>query len=413
MRTVLENSPRRLSLLTSPGLVPVTLLANNARIAQVISPDSVLCSNSFTPVVVLRNFGNNPLTQVTLRYGIRERQELEYTWTGRLATAERDTIVLPPLQVIPGRYTFEATILAVNETTDSDPSDNGVLVPFRVTTVQDIPFWANFNRTLLPRDWVVSNPDNGFTWRDTVVSSNLSGSAPDLPNRVAYLNYSQDPATGQQDALLTAAYDLSVAGQAYLMFDVAYSRAQTAEDGLAVIISTNCGATFTSENVIYQKTGPRLATVTTSAPPGWAPAQANQWRTETISLSRYTGQGQVRFAFVGFNDSGNNLYLDNIRVVLRRETTEEEVVGYRTLAEGFRVYPNPSRGQLNLLFHVYEPLDVQMHVYTALGQPIFAQSFPLAEDEYRVTLPNLPSGVYFVVAASRNERVIRKIIVSR
>ena len=412
MRTVLENSPRRLSLPTSPGLLPVTLPANNARITGILSPDSVLCGNQFSPVVVLRNYGSNPLTRVTLRYGVGGQPEREYTWTGSLATAERDTVVLPPIGVTPGQYTFTVAVVAVNGTADSDPAGNVGVAPFRVLAVQSIPFWANFNRSLLPRDWAVASEDRGITWRDTVVSSNRSGSAPELPNRVAYLNYAQSPATGGQDALLTAPYDLSGAGQAYLLFDVAYGRGQGAEDGLAVAVSTNCGATFSAESVIYQRSGPRLATVTAAVPRGWAPTQATEWRTETVSLARYAGQGQVRFAFVVSAGGGNNVYLDNIRVVLRPETTEEEVVGYRRLAEAFRVYPNPSRGPVTLRFFVYEPLDVQVGVYTALGQSVFAQTIPQAEGDYRVTLPPLPAGVYFVVAASREERVTRKIVVA-
>ncbi len=411
MRTVLENSPRRVSLPTSPGLLPVTLLPNNARIAGVLGPDSVLCSGNFTPVVVLRNYGGNPLTQVILRYGVGGQPEREYTWTGSLATAQRDTVALPAIGVTPGRYTFTVAVVGANGTTDSDPLGDAARVPFRVLTVREIPFWANFNRTLLPRDWVVANEDNGVTWRDTVVSSNLSGSAPDQPNRVAYLNYSGSPASAGRDALLTGAYDISGAGSAYLLFDVAYARRQTAEDGLAVAVSTNCGATFAPENVVYQKTGSQLATVTTGVAAGWAPTQAGQWRTETISLSRYASQGQVRFAFIGIA-GGNNLYVDNIRLVRRPETTEEEVVGFRSLTQAFRVYPNPSRGQVTLRFFVYEPVDVEVRVYTALGQPFFAQTFPQAEEEYQVTLPALPAGVYFVTAAGPEERVTRKIVIA-
>jgi hypothetical protein len=411
MRTVLENSPRRVSLLSSQGLIPVVLPANNARITQIINPDSVICDSIFSPVIVLRNYGSNLITQVTVSYSIEDRQTKEFSWTGNLATAQTDTIALPAIEATPGSYTLGVSIVRVNTSPDSEPLQNVAQVPFRIATLQPIPDWINFNQRLLAEEWFVLNPDSATTWRDTLVNSNLSASEPVVANRVAYLNYSQYTSSGAQDALITAAYDLSAGTQAYLVFDVAYASRGRAEDGLAVIASTDCGVSFPSNNIIYQARGNRLATATNTSR-SWSPTQASEWRTETISLANYIRQGQLRFAFIGFNDQGNNIYIDNIRIVQRPETTEEQVLGYRSLANAIQIYPNPNQGQFSILFNVYEPVDVDVNVYNMMGQLLFSKQILQANDIHKVDLFDLPSGMYIVTFSSENETVSRKMVIS-
>ncbi len=67
-------------------------------------------------------------------------------------------------------------------------------------------------------------------------------------------------------------------------------------------------------------------------PSSFLPSNENQWRREVIDLSKYIGQGRLQLAFVGVNDRGNNLYLDNIAV--RTDVTENIALKQLT-------YPSP------------------------------------------------------------------------
>ncbi|NCA22445.1 MAG: PKD domain-containing protein, partial [Crocinitomicaceae bacterium] len=85
-------------------------------------------------------------------------------------------------------------------------------------------------------------------------------------------------------------------------------------DGLQVLISTDCGTTWTS---VYNKTGTTVASgnlptaaATTSA---FVPT-SSQWRTETINLNTYVGNSGAILAFRNLADYGNNLYIDNINI---------------------------------------------------------------------------------------------------
>jgi PKD repeat protein len=85
-------------------------------------------------------------------------------------------------------------------------------------------------------------------------------------------------------------------------------------DGLEVLITTDCGTTWTS---LYNKSGstvaagnlPTAAATTASFVP-----TAAQWRTETINLNTYINSTNVQLAFRNLAAYGNNLYVDNINI---------------------------------------------------------------------------------------------------
>jgi PKD repeat protein len=100
-----------------------------------------------------------------------------------------------------------------------------------------------------------------------------------------------------------------------MTFDVAYAAYDaTYTDGLQVLISTDCGTTWTS---LYNKTGTTVATgnlpTAAATTASFVPTTA-QWRTETINLNTYVGNAGAILAFRNLADYGNNLYIDNINI---------------------------------------------------------------------------------------------------
>ena len=79
-----------------------------------------------------------------------------------------------------------------------------------------------------------------------------------------------------------------------------------------MLVSTSCD--FTNAIEIFNKSGTALATASSTSS-AFAPKTASDWKTETISLNQFLGQPNVQVAFVTTNDYGNNLYLDNVRIV--------------------------------------------------------------------------------------------------
>jgi PKD repeat protein len=122
-----------------------------------------------------------------------------------------------------------------------------------------------------------------------------------------YFNYST---VGAEDGLLSEKFDIN-GYNPVLYFDVSYAPYSTAySDSLVVEVSTDCGATFTR---VYQKDGTALAT-TGNSQSQFIPGGSSDWRTDSVVLSTTNGDF-VQFRIKGIGGYGNNLYLDNIRVI--------------------------------------------------------------------------------------------------
>lgn len=301
--TVLENSPRRMSLLTSPGLQDPVPLANDLGIKRIVSPDASVCSNQITPVIELRNYGSNTVTsaRITFKLDGVTRETLDFSLSlDPLESVEKSFTSLP---IASGTHTITFEVLLTNGGADSgsynDDQTSTVIIP----TFGAAPFSENF--TTPPVGWVTYNPDSQITWQ-------IATAPQDAPsNKALKLNcFDYEDKLGEIDAYLSPVMDLSSAPTATLSFDVAYARFQSSNDRLRVVVMTDCETIYEGTEV-YNKGGDLLKTApSTSAP--FTPSGASQWRKELIDLSAFAGLPSVQIAFIGVNDWGNNIYVDNI-----------------------------------------------------------------------------------------------------
>ncbi len=307
MRIVLENSPRRRSLITSPALVPPA--TTDAAIIDLPIPRD-LCPNMYNINAVLRNNGTSTLTSVPIAYRINNGPWQNLTWTGSLAGGATTNVALSGLDFsVPGDYTLT---VCPNLTSDPDRTEDTVTTRFLVHN-GFYPLFEDFEayegRAFPPSLWRVGNPDNDcYTWRPGhCVGANGQRTTAMFVNLWAYSN------TNRRDELYTPIIDLTnaPAGVA-LSFDVAYRPYNNSStDELRVEISTDCGATW-SGTPIYSKSGATLATGTPTTA-RYIPGAAGEWRTETVSLSAYASQ-RIRLRFVTVNQYGNNIWIDNVRI---------------------------------------------------------------------------------------------------
>ncbi|HLP53377.1 MAG TPA: M43 family zinc metalloprotease [Fluviicola sp.] len=158
--------------------------------------------------------------------------------------------------------------------------------------------------TFPPTGWTIVNANASNTWaRSTTV-----GRAPTAGNSMVFDNYNINDSGN--DEMRLKALNLAGMGSAQLVFDVAYAPYNaTSYDGLEVLVSTNCGATWTS---VYLKSNTTLATAPAVAAQ-FTPTAA-QWRGETVSLTPYAGQSSVVVAFRNLAGYGNRLFIDNINI---------------------------------------------------------------------------------------------------
>lgn len=306
MRIVLENSPRRKSLLSSQALVEPVIYANDLGVKEITMPTLSTCETTVTPVVEVRNYGNNTITSF----------DIELWQNGSRLEGQSMNIVLQPLDVALVNFSeividpteaqeFSFQIAVVNGGQDGNAANNTKNLSLPPFEEYGLPYLMDFEGELNTQ----ARLESGDTSSWTVVE------APNtvVTNKAAKLQfYNKQSDYGEFDYLITPVFDLSGITSAELSFKYAYAPYPgNTDDGLIVAISTNCGEDFPKSNRIFERYGSSLAT-TSNSELAFVPVNSSQWDEITINVTPWIGSTDTRIAFIGQNGSGNNIYIDDI-----------------------------------------------------------------------------------------------------
>ena len=311
MRTVLENSPIRASLITSDACIPPAV--NDASIINVLNPFGDNCPGTINPEVTLRNRGSSNLTSATIEYTINGGAPVSFNWTGSIAPGAETNVTLPGSATFLGTHTLQAYSVLPNGVTDPDPTYDTTTLLFVVSNGYAPDHSEDFEGGVYPPDlrWSVINPNSDcYEWvGGTGVASDGSS-----PNDCALMTNYQN-STNQDEYMYTPIFILPCnAASAEMVFDVAYrKRVNGSSDRLRVEISLDCGNTWQA-TAIYDKQGNVLRTNTANFNGFWIPDASTDWRNEVIDLSPFvTASSQnIQFRFRATNaGNGGNLYVDN------------------------------------------------------------------------------------------------------
>jgi len=291
---------------------------NDAGINQIISPQGIICNNSIVPEVVLRNYGNNTLTSVTINYQTSGGLQT-YAWTGSLATNQTEVVLLPAIPVTSGIVNLNVYTSNPNGATDDTPINDDESVQLNVyTNSVSLPFVETFEDNVFATgEWSLVNPDNSITWDLFTVAGITPGNT---AAKIDFYNYQEQ---SRRDGLISPRISLAGYTTAEMSFDHAYRRYdQTAADSLVIYVSTDCGATYQRVFQAAEDGTGSFATQTTNTAE-FTPAIADDWCFSggigatcfTVNLDAYVGQ-DIFVKFESFNAGaiGNNLYIDNINI---------------------------------------------------------------------------------------------------
>jgi photosystem II stability/assembly factor-like uncharacterized protein len=219
----------------------------------------------------------------------------------------------------PGNHLAVLTITDQFGNTDQD-SITVTVANYQLPTIVNEDFEGMFT----PNGWYQTNPDNGGQWSLSTSTGGFSNSV----QSALYDNYNIDSQGTTDD--LNVSVNAQNMSSLDLTFDVAYAPwGGSYSDTLAVLVSTNCGSTFTQ---VYFKGGLTLATAPTNN--SFFTPSATEWRTESIDLYAFTGNDKVIVAFRNKGHWGNALYLDNVNL---SNNLDQQVL----LGEDVGIYPNP------------------------------------------------------------------------
>lgn len=376
-RTIASYYPGGLLNCAIPTDIQVVSVENTG------SDFSALCHpNGGFPKIKLINSGTNAISNFMLNYQLSGQNLVSEVYSGTLNPGQQIIYTFTTPLSISSSGNFTLTCSAVL-TGDGDPSNNQQVLNFYSQgTSNSTPFVETFEGGgFLPAAWSLVNTDNDETWEEVTGITGSNGSS----TSAAYINNYSYNASGEEDYFETGFYALA-GGSATLSFDLAKAQySNSFNDSLAVQISADCGATYTT---IYAKGGSTLATVANQTGT-FNPNSASNWRNEVIDISSYLGENVV-CRFINITGYSNSTYIDNINISSDLSLTDNTDAS-------FTLFPNPSQDVIYLRTNNHLMLGSKIILTNQMGQEILVlDNSNIVNDEIEINLANFARGIYFV-----------------
>ena len=207
-----------------------------------------------------------------------------------------------------GSYDVTLTVTNANGSNTKTVANMITIAP---NATNSLPVTENFEGTL---NLTIVNPDQAIGWASTAPNCAANGSTAYFVN---CYNYSDGGQT--DDLLFPENLNLSTIQGAWLKFRYAYAPYIDAggawTDTLRVLVSNNCGRTFTA---VFEEGGENLSTTSTGGGPNnnyesgdWYPESCADWQQVCINLSQYAGQ-ILQLKIQSQTGYGNNIFVDNV-----------------------------------------------------------------------------------------------------
>jgi hypothetical protein len=393
------------TIINSIGLQPPSSLANDAGVPAIVSPFTGSCT-SFDPIVTLKNWGISNLTSAIINYKLDNNLQPAFPWAGTLTPGSTVNVTLPNLSATAGLHSFTAYSTLPNGVADANTSNDTVLTSFTTippgvagTVVEGFEMPA-----FPPAGWAVYNPDLDYTWLRSTAAFHI-GTACMVKD-----NYN-DSIWGHVDDFTYQNMDLTSINNPQITFYLAYrlytdpSLPTNFSDTLQVLISTDCGSTYT---ILYNQFGVGLTTtIPTWANNSFVP-NASQWRLETIDLTPYAAAQNAIVKFRNITQFENNLYIDDINI---NSSTGINQISYDP---SFTVFPIPTKGILNVQWGSVLKQDISIEITNALGQSIYNSTVKnYSGTILPINLSKNDSGIYFIKVRSKDKTVNQKIVLQK
>lgn len=237
-------------------------------------------------------------------------------------------------------------------------------------------------------DWLIVNHDDLVTWEVATFEN----------NRFLTIDNTIYENLDANDWVISPSIDFTVASEATLTFDYAYSSIGGNEDGLTLYISTDCGESYFRAG--FNKFGEDLTTGDFFNEP-----KAENWQRETINLNQYTSNSEVRLAFVSTNKNGNPIYLDNIQVFVTDVYQDVDEV----------IFPNPTiDGRFSIVFDLPKKESVRLYLYDAAGHLLSSNlANNTLNQRYEFDISHHPQGIYIIRAVGETFTLSRRVMKSQ
>ncbi len=391
----------RSSLLNSIGCQTPVQYNLDAQLKSINQPNARICNSSFTPSISIRNNGTQNLTSIKVNTIIDNGTAVVYNWTGNLAQFGIANIPLAAANTTTGNHTMTVYLSNANNAADANPKNDTLSLNFQYNAPVGSISEGFEGTAFTPAGWDIVNPDYSITWKK-VLGTYKTGNASVIIDNFDYTSL------GQQDYLrLPETSIASTVDSAFFSFQLAaavYSPLSTANnnwDTLEVLISTDCGQTYTS---LYKKYASTLITHPDTVNTYFIPSAPSDWRKDSVNLSSYIGAGKIMLVFRNSTGNENNIYLDDIN--LRTVTINPNLK-----KRGILVTPNPSNGNIAVQFYPTPSTLKSIQLFNMTGQKISEQTVNgNGSNLYNFDISRNAAGTYIVRILMGNDVITQKII---
>jgi D-alanyl-D-alanine carboxypeptidase len=361
--------------------------SNDAGIVNIVSPWEHYCSPTLVPELELKNFGNEPLTSVSINYSLDEDIPSVYEWSGLLNTGETIQVLLPSLTTEEGAHSFccytslpngEPEGYAFNDTLRSN-----FFINASTPTISGL--FEGFDSNSFPKDgWTLSS-SSIFQWSETSLTR-YSGTGSGVKN-----NSDMSGIYGQYSDLQLPLLNISSLYNTEFSFDYAYAPYPGyTGDSLRISVSEDCGETW---QTLFYDGGYTLRTALPSYQ-YFYPASPDDWAHKSFSLSEFEGDILIRFrARYG---ASNNLFIDNILIgsPVGVEESMEAAIGHLSII----TYPNPFNQFTTIGYRLKHEANVRLTIYNHFGQKVtsLVNETQIAGNHKVIwNADGLPAGIYY------------------
>ena len=281
----------------------------NCATFSLVSYPNPTCGASITPKLRIQNRGITTLTSITVNWTLNNgpvtSQPVTLSGSG-LATLYDTVITLTlntPITLVTSN-TLKFWTSNPNGSADQNNANDTITKIFNFAGLP-LPITQGFESTTFPpAGWSINNPNNNNTWyRATAGNQSTASAGIDTYNN----NFPGNTDDVVSPPISTMGWDSVI-----IKFDLAHKNFPGLNDHFQVLVSTDCGTTFTPVLSLDDPT--TFPTAGSSGPDYVTPAPAD-WAAKRIAIGGpQIAGGQVIIAFRVINGFGNRTFLDNINI---------------------------------------------------------------------------------------------------
>jgi len=371
------------------GVSEPVALSNYGVVQSLAVPTAYSCEPNLAGAsIVLQNQGNTTITTATVNYQINSGTVQTAPFTGSIAPNGTANFSLPSIPVPSGTHTITTWLTNINGSGVNTPLGTKSTEFARITDAGTTGMMIqNFSNSAFPyANYYVTSP-TGDNWIRVAPNSGC----------IRYSFYAFT--SGKTGEVYLAPVNMSTNTNNAMTFDVAYRTYQTESDRLQVLVSSDCGVTWTT---VYDKAGATLATLPASTANYTTPG-ASDWRNETVSLANFGSADKLIVKFKATSAYGNNLFVDNIMIGGALAIVEFEEIPAT-------LYPNPASQTATIAFEATGAYEVTLT--DAAGrviQTVANTANGATEVEFNVA--QLTAGVYLVNIMSNGKMTTKSLVV--